>query len=70
MSEPKNVDPEQRFWAVIAWLRRNLLPMIFAALLVLQFLTWRAILDLRRYFPGEPPDCDSNHPCHVIIDKP
>jgi hypothetical protein len=68
--QAKNVDPEERFWAIIAWLRRNLLVIIFAGMLALQFLTWRVIIDLRRYFPGEPPDCDFYHPCHVVIDKP
>jgi hypothetical protein len=73
MSAEKDVDPEQRFWAIIAWFRRNLLVMIFGALVVLQFLTWRAILNLRNYFPDEPvppPQCDSVEPCHVIIDRP
>ena len=67
MSEPKEIEPEQRFWAVVAWLRYNLLVIMFTVMLLFQFLTWQAILDLRHYFPAS---CNSDHPCHVIIDKP
>jgi len=64
------VEPLQRFGALLAWLRRNLLVIIFATMLALQFVTWMAVLDLRRYFSNEVPKCDSHNPCHVVIDKP
>jgi hypothetical protein len=67
MSDPSGIQKD--ILAFFAWLRRNLLVMIFAAMLLLQFLTWQAILDLRRYFPGSPPDCNYYNPCHVVIDK-
>jgi len=67
---PNEVEPERRFRAFLTWLRRNLLAIIFAAMLALQFVTWMAILDLRRYFSGDVPKCDSYRPCHVVIDKP
>jgi hypothetical protein len=70
MDWPNEIDSAQRFRALLAWLRRNLLVFIFAGMLALQFVTWMAILDLRRYFSGEPPKCDFNHPCHVVVDKP
>lgn len=69
-TETDDADPNERLWALLAWLRRNLLVLIFAGMLLLQFLTWQAIRDLKRYFPSDPPDCDYYHPCHVIIDKP
>ena len=43
--------PIEPIATVFAWLRRNLVAIIFGAMLVLQFLTWRAILDLRYYLP-------------------
>lgn len=70
MDLPNEVEPERRYRAFLAWLRRNLLVIIFAGILALQFVTWTAILDLRRYFSGELPKCDSHRPCHVVIDKP
>jgi hypothetical protein len=45
MTNLKDVDPEQRFWALAAWLRRNfLLVTIFSAMIVLQFLTSQQII--------------------------
>jgi hypothetical protein len=44
--------PIEPIATLFAWLRRNLVAIIFGAMLVLQFLTWRAILDLRNYLPG------------------
>jgi len=44
--------PIEPIATVFAWLRRNLVAIIIGAMIVLQFLTWRAILDLRYYLPG------------------
>jgi hypothetical protein len=54
---------------VLAWLRSNLLVLIFGAMLILQFMTWRALEDLRRYMPGDPPACDTYHPCTVELSQ-
>jgi hypothetical protein len=52
--------------------RRNLLLLIFAALLVMQVLIWLKLDLIERSIPyGEygGPNCDAYQPCHVIIDK-
>lgn len=50
-----------------AWIRARLIIIIFAAILVFQYLNWRATQDLARYLPGSPPSCDFHHPCFVKI---
>jgi hypothetical protein len=49
------------------WVRANLVLMIFAAMLLLQFLTWRSIVHLEQIRPGEPPSCTLNNPCTVDL---
>ena len=50
---------------VLKWLRANLLPIIFAGMLLLQFLTWREIAKLR--YEYEPPGCGHYYSCAVEL---
>jgi hypothetical protein len=50
--------------AVYDWFRRRLVLILVAAMLVLQFLTWRAVERITGYLPS-PPDCDYQRPCRV-----
>lgn len=63
-----NVGPFVRFGG---WLRRNLLLMIFLALLVMQVMIWLKLDLIERSIPygSEGPRCDASEPCHVIIDR-
>jgi hypothetical protein len=49
---------------ILKWLRANLLPMIFAAMLLLQFLTWREVAKLRYDYA---PSCGDNYACTVAL---
>jgi hypothetical protein len=51
----------------LKWFRANLLLMIFGGMLLLQYLTWSAISDLRRNLPSDPPACDGYNPCTVRL---
>jgi hypothetical protein len=48
--------------AIYGWFRQRLVLFIVAAMLIMQFMTWRAID--RLYIPS-PPDCSYRSPCHV-----
>jgi hypothetical protein len=52
--------------AVLKWLRANLLVMIFAGMLLLQFLTWREIAKLRYDYA---PSCGDNYACTVALSQ-
>jgi hypothetical protein len=52
--------------AVLKWLRANVLVMIFAGMLLLQFLTWREIAKLRYEYA---PSCGDNYACTVALSK-
>lgn len=52
------------------WLRRNALLLIFCALLILQFLTWRSTEALRAEIsriPRNLPTCDVKEPCIIEL---
>ena len=51
----------------LKWVRLNLLPMIFAAMLLLQFLTWREVAKLR--YEYEPPGCGHYYSCAVELSQ-
>jgi hypothetical protein len=61
------IDPfsEGARW-LIAFVRRNLVLLLFAAFVVLQFLTWRAVENLRIPYPCG--DSYSNQ-CHPTADE-
>lgn len=52
---------------LLIWIRSQLVVIIFAAILVLQYLNWQAIRDLGSYLPRSPPRCDSYDPCVVEL---
>ncbi|MFY9836260.1 MAG: hypothetical protein WAK55_07270 [Xanthobacteraceae bacterium] len=56
---------------MIEWLKRNLFVIIFGTIIVLQFLTWQAVSDLRKMvgFLHDAPACDASDPCHVVVDR-
>jgi hypothetical protein len=49
----------------LKWLRANLVPMIFASMLLLQFLTWWEIASLRQEY--RPPSCGHYTSCAVEL---
>jgi len=53
--------------AVYGWFRQRLVLLIVAAMLVMQFMTWRSIEEMRRDLPGSPPRCSSYEPCSVYV---
>jgi hypothetical protein len=55
------------FREIWRWIRANLVLMLVLSFVVLQFLTWREIVDLKRYFPSSPPDCSSYRPCYFEL---
>src|SRR5581483_11726494 len=66
-STHKPIDPfsEGARW-LIAFVRRNLVPLLFAPLVVLQFLTWRASVNIHI-----PEPCGKTYysPCHPTADE-
>jgi hypothetical protein len=68
------------FLRIVRWfdrlrelVRRNLLLIIFVALLVMQVLIWLKLDLIERSIPYgayDGPNCDAYRPCHVIIDRP
>jgi hypothetical protein len=54
---------------VLTWLKDRPSVVLFAGMLVLQFLTWREIASLPHYVPDSPPKCSDNYPCTVSIDE-
>jgi len=50
---------------ILKWVRANLLLMIFAGMLLLQFLTWLEIARLRDEYT--PPSCGHYYSCAVAL---
>jgi hypothetical protein len=65
------IRPKRRrdFFTVYAWFRQRLVLLIVAAMLILQFMTWRAIETMRLGLPGSPPRCSTCDPCVVSLDE-
>jgi hypothetical protein len=53
--------------AIYGWFRQRLVLLIVCSMLFLQFMTWRAIVDLQRHLPSDPADCNSSSPCTVQL---
>jgi len=66
---PFTPEAQAKAGAVYDWFRRRLVLIIVVIMLLLQFLTWRELVDLKRYFPSSPPDCDSYRPCYFELDE-
>jgi hypothetical protein len=68
MGEQSNED-DLSFVKIAKWLRTNLLLIIFGCMLLLQYLTWSEISDVRRHLPSSPPSCDRFSPCVVELQR-
>lgn len=53
--------------AIYEWFRRRLVLIIVAVMLLLQFLTWRAVERVAQGLPGDPPRCSQYDPCTVYV---
>jgi hypothetical protein len=59
---PEALEKRAQVAAVYAWFRQRLVLIVVLIMLILQFMTWRAISGL--YIPS-PPSCSRDYPCHV-----
>jgi hypothetical protein len=59
---PEALAKRAQVAAVYGWFRQRFVLMIVLIMLILQFMTWRAISDL--YIPSAP-SCSRDYPCHV-----
>ncbi len=64
-----SADDGQQVRAGVAFLRRHLLLILFASLVVLQVLTWREVYLTRRAVDGISVCGDRYNPCAVRIEK-
>ena len=64
---PEALAKRAKLAAAYAWFRQRLVLIIVSVMLFLQFMTWRAIVDLQRHLPSDPPDCNSSSPCTVQL---
>jgi hypothetical protein len=53
--------------AVYEWLRRRLVLIIVAVMMLLQFLTWQAVEIVAQGLPRDPPRCSEYDPCNVYV---
>jgi hypothetical protein len=53
--------------AIYGWLRQRLVLVIVASMLLLQFLTWRAVERVAQGLPRDPPRCSEYDPCNVYV---
>jgi hypothetical protein len=53
--------------AIYGWFRQRLVLMTVAIMLLLQFLTWRAIERVAQGLPRDPPRCSEYDPCNVYV---
>jgi hypothetical protein len=56
--------------AIYDWFRRRLVLIIVAVMLLLQFLTWRAVERVADSLPRDPPRCSEYDPCNVYVKGP
>jgi hypothetical protein len=59
---PEALEKRDQVAAVYGWFRQRLVLIVVLIMLILQFMTWRAISGL--YIPS-PPSCSRDYPCHV-----
>jgi hypothetical protein len=53
--------------AVYDWFRRRFALIIVVIMLLLQFLTWRAVERVAQGLPRDPPRCSEYDPCNVSV---
>jgi hypothetical protein len=64
---PFTPEAQAKFAAIYGWFRQRLVLMIVAMMLLLQFLTWRAIERVAQGLPRDPPQCSGYDPCNVYV---
>ena len=64
---PEALAKRAQVAAVYEWFRRRLVLIIVAIMLLLQFLTWRAIERVAQGLPRDPPRCSEYDPCNVYV---
>lgn len=64
---PWALEKRERVAAAYRWVRQHLVLIIFAAMLVLQFMTWRATERVAHALPRDPPRCGTYDPCAVEL---
>ena len=52
---------------IYGWLRQRLVLIIVTSMLLLQFLTWRALEKVAERLPRDPPRCSEYDPCNVYV---
>jgi hypothetical protein len=53
--------------AIYGWFRQRFVLFIVAAMLILQFMTWRAVDKMAEMMPRDPPRCSEYEPCSVYV---
>jgi hypothetical protein len=64
---PEALAKRAKVAAAYGWFRQRLVLIIVAALLTMQFMTWRSIEEMRRDLPRSPPRCSAYEPCSVYV---
>lgn len=64
---PEGEIKKAQLIAIYGWFRRNLVLAIVAAMLLFQFLNWRALDRLADSMPRNPPKCSEYDPCSVYV---
>jgi hypothetical protein len=64
---PFTPEAQAKFAAIYGWFRQRLVLIIVAALLTMQFMTWRSIEGMRQDLPRSPPRCSTYDPCIVEL---
>jgi hypothetical protein len=67
---PEALAKRAQVAAVYEWFRQRLVLIIVAIMLLLQFLTWRAIERVAQGLPRDPPRCSEYDPCNVYVKGP
>jgi hypothetical protein len=69
LAMPFTLEAQAKIAAIYGWFRQRLVLLIVAAMLVLQFMTWRSIEEMRVDLPRSPPRCSTYDPCVVSLDE-
>jgi len=64
---PFTLEAQTKFAAIYSWFRQRLVLLIVGVMLLLQFITWRSIEEMRRELPSSPPRCSTYDPCVVEL---
>jgi hypothetical protein len=66
---PEALAKRAKIAAAYGWFRQRLVLLFVTGLLVLQFMTWRSMEEMRRDLPRSPPRCSTYDPCVVSLDE-